>query len=149
GARAGARRRGAGGGFPVGGRFAVFELAFGHFTAVGVDGGVQRRQGFRDRRRGFGHDRRRRHIAELVSFTGFAGPPGSGHSHVDRARPLGWGDRRNRGRRVRRDAGGTRRAEPDRRGFVQVGSGDRHRGPTGFRALVGGHVADGRTARKC
>src|SRR5208283_3622211 len=47
-----------GGGFPVGDGFAVFEFAFGHVPAVGVDGRGQGRGGLRDRRGRFGNDRR-------------------------------------------------------------------------------------------
>src|SRR5262249_54390016 len=54
----------AGGGFPVGGRFAVFEFAFGEFRAVGVDRGVHRRQGLIHGRGGFGNDRRGRWVLE-------------------------------------------------------------------------------------
>src|SRR5208283_944027 len=74
GARPRPRQRGAGGGFAVGDGFAVFEFAFGHVPAVGVDGRGQGRGGLRDRRSRFGNDRRgvRRRFERFVRAFAFA-----------------------------------------------------------------------------
>ena len=59
---------------PIGDRRTIFELAFAHFSAVGIHGGAKRHFGLRDRACTLGDRRRRRHFRGAVQATQSAGP---------------------------------------------------------------------------